>query len=72
MIREMIFQSVTQVVRKKNSIRFSTQGAHSGQGAYFPFWETAESSRQNYNIYVKRSNNRNCNSNKSTVNAQLT
>ena len=37
MIREMIFQSVTQVVRKKNSIRFSTQGAHSGQGAYFLF-----------------------------------
>ena len=41
MIREMIFQSVTQVVRKKNAstvtIRFSTQGAHSGQGAYFLF-----------------------------------
>ena len=41
MIREMIFQSVTLVVRKKNAstvtIRFSTQGAHSGQGAYFLF-----------------------------------
>ena len=43
---------------------YSRQGAYSGQGAYFFFWETNEYSTQNFNIYLKRNNNRTCNSNK--------
>ena len=52
---------VTQGGRGGGGHLFKT-GHLFGTGCLFLFWETNKCSKQNFNIYFKRNNNRNCNS----------